>query len=65
MMKIFSGDKELTKVKCPREYFPPLPLDVCTRCRWHVSIQIPPKDPAYVVCHLGGEWYNAQLEVKP
>ncbi len=59
MIQIFDDDKQLTHVKCPREHFPPVPLDVCKKCRWHVSIQVPRKDPVYVVCHLEGEWYNA------
>lgn len=52
---------ELKRVKCPRPHFPPLSLEVCVKCRWHVSIQIPPEDQAYVVCHLEGEWHNAPL----
>lgn len=59
--RIFYEDKELTHVKCPREYFPALSLRVCISCKWHTSIQLPPKDPPYVVCHLEGEWYNAAL----
>ena len=55
------NDEELKRAKCPREPFSPVPLSVCKKCRWHVSIQIPVKDPPYVVCHLGGEWYNAPL----
>ncbi len=64
-MKIQFADErgELTHVKCPREHFPPVPFDICKKCRWHVSIQIPPKDPIYVVCHLEGEWYNAPFVV--
>jgi len=63
-MKILISDDrgELNRVKCPREHFPPVPLDACKKCRWHVSIQIPANDkPAYVVCYLMGEWYNAEL----
>jgi hypothetical protein len=64
-MKILISDErgELKKVKCPRKYIPPLSLEVCKKCRWHVSIQIPVSDTeaAYVCCHLEGEWYNAPL----
>ena len=57
---MFYEGQELKKVKCPRKFIPPLSLDVCKKCRWHVSIQIPVNDaPPYVVCHLEGEWYNA------
>lgn len=61
-MKILLSDDRgpLNRVKCPRPLFPPVPLDVCRKCRWFVSIQIPPKDPAYIVCHLEGEWHNAE-----
>lgn len=64
-MQIIISDErgELKKVKCPRPYFPPVPFDVCKKCRWHVSIQIPVAEdnPPYVVCHLEGEWHNAPL----
>ena len=62
-MKILISDERglLDRVKCPRPNFPPVPLEVCKKCRWHVSIQIPPEDPAYVVCHFESEWYNALL----
>jgi hypothetical protein len=56
---MFRDDAELKRVKCPRKFIPPLSLDACKGCRWHVSIQIPPENPPYVVCHLEGEWYNA------
>ena len=60
---MFYDGAELKKVKCPRKFIPPLSLDVCKMCRWHVSIQIPVDEdnPPYVVCHLEGEWYNAVL----
>jgi len=63
MMRILISDErgQLNRVKCPRPNFPPLSLDVGIQCWWHVSIQIPPKDPSYVVCHLEGEWYNALM----
>ena len=63
MIQILISDERgpLNRVKCPRPHFPPVPLDVCKKCRWHTSIQIPPVDPAYIVCHLEGEWYNAGL----
>jgi hypothetical protein len=57
---LFRDGAELKRVKCPRKFIPPLPLDICRKCRWHVSIQIPPKDTPYIVCHLEGEWYNAE-----
>lgn len=59
---LFYDGAELKRVKCPRKFMPALSLDVCKKCRWHVSIQIPGSDdPPYVVCHLEGEWYNAPL----
>jgi len=62
MQVLISDDRgQLNRVKCPRPYFPPVPLDVCRKCPWFVSIQIPPNDPAYVVCRLEGEWRNAEL----
>ena len=60
---IFRDGMELKKVKCPREYVPPVPLEACKECRWHVSIQIPQAEdePPYVVCHLDNDWHNAPL----
>lgn len=63
MMKILLSDDrgELKRVKCPRPHFPPVPLEVCRKCRWFVSIQIPMDErPAYVVCHLENDWHNAE-----
>lgn len=63
-MKILISDDRgaLNHVKCPREYVPPVPLEICKKCRWHVSIQIPVDDrSAYVVCHLENDWHNAEL----
>jgi hypothetical protein len=63
MQILISDDRgPLNRVKCPRPFFPPISLDVCKKCRWHVSLQIPVTDQgAYICCHLEGEWYNAEL----
>jgi len=63
---LYYDGQELKQVKCPRKFIPPLSLDVCKKCRWHVSIQIPVEEekPPYVVCHLEGEWYNAPFVLK-
>jgi hypothetical protein len=63
MQILISDDRgPLNRVKCKRPLFPPVPLSVCRKCPWFVSIQIPTDDKsAYVVCHLEGEWYNAEL----